>query len=93
VLWHAERDRYRTILASCPARNFVVYDVRYKSDGPTNICEMRGEAPFKYHKVGEAAADDGEGGGFVAVADGIFDNPPSPSSLAFIACRLAATGR
>ncbi|QWG18713.1 hypothetical protein KMZ68_02100 [Bradyrhizobium sediminis] len=95
VMWHAERDRYAKILASCKPRNFLIYDVRAKADCPMAIYEMRGEhLPFKFAKVGEAVASDGEGGGFVATAHGsFFDDTPSAETLAFISCRLAASGR
>jgi hypothetical protein len=94
ALWHAERDRYQTILASCKPRNFLVYDVLCKTDRPTEVFEMRGEFPFKFAKVAEAVADDGEGGGFVASGHGsFFDDPPTPEVLAFVCCRLSATGR
>jgi hypothetical protein len=94
ALWHAERDRYRTILASCPARNFLVYDIRDTTEGPMAIYQMRGDFPHTFHNIGEAVASDGEGGGFVATAHGSFlDDPPSAETLAFISCRLAATGR
>jgi hypothetical protein len=94
AMWHAERERYRTIWASCKPRNFLVYDVLHKTESPMEVYEMRGEFPFKFGKVAEAVASDGKGGGFVANTHGsFFDDPPSPEVLAFISCRLAATGR
>jgi hypothetical protein len=87
AMWHTECERYWTILASCKPRNFLVYDVHDKTEGPMAIYEMRGEWPFKYAKVAEAVADDGEGGGFAATCHGcFFDDTPSAETLAFIEC-------
>jgi hypothetical protein len=94
AMWHAERERYRTILASCKPRNFLVYDVHDETEGPMAVYEIRGEFPYTFAKIGETVASDGEGGGFVATCHGrFFDDTPSAETLAFISARLASTGR
>lgn len=94
AMWHARRDDYAAVLSVCKPRNFIVYDVRDKRSEPTDVFEMRGEYPYTFAKIGGASSDDDDGGGFAWKCHGSFDDEtPSAEVLAFIECRLAATGR
>jgi hypothetical protein len=92
AMWHAERDRYREILASCPARTFIIYDLRDRREGPMDIYRMTGEFPYTFTKVDEGTDEDGFGYDW-SCHGSFFDDAPSAETLAFISCRLAAQGR
>jgi hypothetical protein len=88
-MWHEKRAMYAKALAACSPEAFRIYSVWNKSKTPTLIWAMRDN---RYWTVGEVSEGE-NGGGYYTEAHGSFDKPPTPESLAFVACRLAAHGR
>ncbi|MFT4120554.1 integrase arm-type DNA-binding domain-containing protein [Bradyrhizobium sp.] len=93
VYW-AKLDTYRSVLRNFVPRGFLVYRVARKSSHPTAIMELRPDEQGvpRYQDIGQLA-DGNDGRGYVAEAHGRFGVAPSASDLAWLAARLAATGR
>ncbi|MCK1494454.1 hypothetical protein IVB14_29610 [Bradyrhizobium sp. 180] len=89
-MFYAKRRDYERVLTAHRPRTFMVYNLASRSEKPTKIYELGEDR--KYHSIGEIADGDDNSSGFVAVAHGVFGRTPTANELAWLACKLAATG-
>ncbi|MDA9532816.1 hypothetical protein [Bradyrhizobium sp. CCBAU 25338] len=90
-MFYAKRRDYERVLAAHRPRTFMVYSLASRSEKPTEIYELGRDR--KYHVIGEIADGDDNSSGFVAESHGVFGRTPTANELAWLACKLAATGR
>ncbi|QWG17851.1 hypothetical protein KMZ68_23340 [Bradyrhizobium sediminis] len=92
TMFYAKRAMYAKVLATgFRPEVFRIYNVRNKMKEPTPIWEIRSDN--RYWIVGEIVDGEDGVGGYYTEADGVFDYTPSATTLAHLACRLAAQGR
>lgn len=90
-MFYAKRRDYERVLTAHRPHTFLVYNLASRSEKPTKIYELSRDR--KYQVIGEIADGDNNASGFVAEAHGTFGRTPTANELAWLACKLAATGR
>jgi hypothetical protein len=90
-MFYAKRRDYERVLASHRPYTFMVHSLAHRSAKPTEIYELGHD--HKYHTIGEITDGDDNVGGFIAEAHGTVGRTPTANELAWVACKLAATGR